>query len=314
MKSSADPAQCVGAIDIGGTKIACGLVDAAGHIMARTAFATCPEDGPARAAQTVIHHLNAWQAQRGARVSAVGVGCTGPVNPRAGLIGHVPFLPGWDGFPLADTLRQALGCPVCLENDADAAALGEARFGAGQGCRSFILLTLGTGIGGGIVLDGRLYRGADGTHPEVGHMILEADGPACSCGARGCWEAWCGGQGFADWVQARHSRPVPLSAGQIFEQAAQNDPLYAAAVHTFSRYLGIGLANLMTLFAPERIALAGGLMGSSHLFLEAARREIEQRCRLVPPQTTGLVSAQLGADAGLIGAAAVCLFQQDATP
>ena len=314
MKSSTDPAQCVGAIDIGGTKIACGLVNAAGHILAQATFPTCPDNGPARQIQTAIDYLRAWQSQSGLQLSGVGIGCTGPVDPRAGRIGCVPFLPGWDDFALVDYVAQALGCPAVLENDADAAALGEARFGAGRGCQSFILVTLGTGIGGGMLLDGCLYRGAGGAHPEIGHMILEPDGPACSCGARGCWEAYCGGQGFADWAQAQHPRSAPLSAGQIFEQAGLGDPMCVAAVQTFSRYLGVGLANLITLFAPECIALAGGLMRSSRLFWEAAQQEIERRCRLVPARVTRLVPARLGADAGLIGAAAAYLTQQDSTP
>lgn len=301
---------CAGAVDIGGTKIACGVVTAAGEVLAEAAFPTAPERGVERQLKTVVEYLEELQTRLGVQLSGIGVGCTGPVDSR-GVVGQVPFLPGWEGFALTEYLTARLGAPVFLENDADAALLAEARFGAGRSCPSFILVTLGTGIGGGILRDGLLYRGVGGVHPEIGHMIIHADGRVCSCGGRGCWETYCGGQGLADWVQEAYPQPAPLGAAQIFARARQGRRPYVDVVRRFCAAMGAALANLITLFAPQRIALTGGLLQSRDVFWSAVQQETQARCHLVPAHTTELVLGQLGVSAGLVGAASVFFMQQE---
>lgn len=301
----------IAAIDIGGTKVACGIVAPDGEILAQAVMPTQPHLGAERCLGDAVALIKRMQADLAVSLRGVGVGCTGPVDAQTGVIGDVPFLPTWSGFELTRYLRDQLHLPVVLENDADAAALGELFFGAGRNQSHFVLVTLGTGVGGGIVLNGRLYRGAAGTHPEVGHMVIAQDGWPCSCGNRGCWEAYCGGQGFAAWVQARHPRLVPFSAEEIFQAASAGQEPYPEVVHEFGAYLGIGLSNLITLYAPACIALAGGVMGSRMVFWDTMQGEVKRRCSLVPAKTARIVPAQLGSHAGLIGAASAFLHYQE---
>lgn len=313
MKSStANQRDIAGAIDIGGSKIACGLVTRAGELLTKMTLPTQPQAGAAQQITAALHGLKQMAETGGWRISGVGVGCTGPVDSATGTLGDIPFLPGWQGFALADYGRRQLQTPVYLENDADAALLGEVWWGNGRFPTNLILVTLGTGIGGGLFLNGQLYRGAGGTHPEIGHMVIVADGLACSCGGQGCWEAYCGGQGFAAWAQAAQQTPpaAPLSAQTIFRQAQQGSPHCQQWVTTFAQYLGVGLSNLITLYAPDEILLAGSLTQSSAQFLPMARQEAQRRCRLVDSQRVSIGLSRLGLDSGLLGAAAV-FFNRD---
>lgn len=272
-----------GALDIGGTKVSCGIVRTDGTILAESSFATEPEQGPERQMLRAAELLRAQQTRLGVDLAGIGVGCTGPVYPRTGAVGDVPFLPGWNGFGLVEFLWRQFSVPIFLENDADAALLGEVHFGTGRGCESFILITLGTGIGGGIWLGG-LLRGAGGAHPEIGHMIIHEGGRACSCGGRGCWEATCGGAALMAWAQERFPQERVTAAGEIFARE-----VFRPLVTDWLADMGAGLANLITLYAPQRIALTGGLMKSAPLFWDDLLSEIRARCHLVPFATTELV-------------------------
>ena len=222
----------------------------------------------------------------------------GPVYPLTGKLGRIEFLPGWEGLDLVDELQRAFGVSAAIENDADAAALGESAWGAGKGAQRFIYLTVSTGIGGGIVLDGRLYRGADGSHPELGHHVIDPSGPLCFCGARGCWESLASGPALA----LRGGRATAL---EVCEAARQGDVEALAAVEQEGAVLGIGLANLVTMFVPDVIALGGGVMQSWDLFTDKITAIIRTSCGLVPYEKTRLLPASLGRDAGLVGAAQV---------
>ena len=189
----------IAAVDIGGTKIAAGIVSRDGRILAQETCPTVPEQGFEAAMQRTAEMLRRCAEEAGAQPSAIGIGCTGPVDPLSGALGEVNLLPGWQGRNLTEALSAELGLPAALENDADATALGEAAFGCGAGARSFLLVAVGTGIGVGIVLDGRLYRGVGGSHPEAGHQVIDPDGPACTCGSRGCWEAYACGPAMESW-------------------------------------------------------------------------------------------------------------------
>ncbi len=198
MSGSVAPGNVVtGAVDIGGTKIAVGAIDASGGCWAgpirrlRPAKASMPRwPGSGELLDTV-------RASAGVELCGIGIGCTGPVDPLSGEIGQVEFLPGWQGANPVATLAGRFGVDVAMENDADAAVLGELQWGAGRGRRNLICVTIGTGIGGGIVLNGALYRGVGGAHPEIGHHVIDDSGPKCYCGARGCWEVLASGPAIA---------------------------------------------------------------------------------------------------------------------
>lgn len=283
-----------GAIDIGGTKIAAGVVDDRGRIVARRECPTEPERGFEDAFRRMAAMLH--DAAAGASLDGIGVGCTGPVDPFRGTVEAAPLLPGWQGAELALRLSVEFGLPVAMENDADAAALAEAAWGAGRDKRRFIYVTVGTGIGVGIVLDGRLYRGADGAHPEPGHQIIDASGPPCYCGARGCWESLAGGPAMSAGCGG-------MDAEEICRRAAAGEEAAMRAVERESYYLGLGLANLVTTFCPDAIALGGGVMKSIHQFLEPARALVRRIATQVPSEKTLILPAALGGDAPLAGAA-----------
>jgi glucokinase len=216
-------------------------------------------------------------------------------------------MPGWEGANLVQMLSQALGVSVTIENDADAAALGEWAWGAGKGTRTFLLVTVGTGIGAGLVLNGWLYRGVSAAHPEIGHHVIDPSGPLCFCGAHGCWESLASGPALEKWAQSQHPQAQPLSAQQICLLAEQGEPHAARAVQRTARYLAIGLANLVTLYIPECIALGGGLMQAYALFKDEIEATIQSSCGLVPHEKVRVVPVALGAYSGLVGAARVWL-------
>jgi glucokinase len=298
----------IGAVDIGGTKIAAGVVDDNGKVLARS---QTPTDGQDYAAglNAIMRMLRETALQAGAELSGIGIGSTGPVDPIRGEFGDVDFLPGWRGKNLVRDLEQAFHLRAALENDGDAAALAEAGWGAGRNRTRLIYVTVGTGIGGGIIFDGKLYRGVDGAHPEVGHHVVDPSGPPCSCGFRGCWESLAAGPAMVTWLErhapAGYLHRNGITAKRICELAREGDELAQQAVEQEAYYLGLGLANLINLFAPDMIVLSGSIMKSSALFLDRVREVIRSGCRFVPAEKTELTLASLGDDTNLIGAARV---------
>jgi len=299
----------IGAIDIGGTKIAVGAVRENGSIAARLECPTAPEKGFPAAMQRVTEMLRAAASSNGGRYEGIGVACPGPLDPFTGIIGDVGTLPGWQGGNLEQELGREFGVRVAVENDADAAALAEVSWGAAKGASRFIYITVSTGIGGGIILGGELYRGVDGAHPELGHQVIDASGPLCYCSAHGCWESLASGPSMTAWMSEQCPDRGSLTAAQICQQAREGDAMAQRAVEREGYYLGLGLANLVTLFTPGVIALGGGVMKSADLIVDRARDVIRRICTQVPAEKTQLRLASLGADTGLIGAARAYLHR-----
>jgi glucokinase len=298
----------IGAIDIGGTKIAVGIVDQRGKVLSRMEAPTDPNrysDG----IELIAHMLRKTSQRAGAAIRGIGIGSTGPVDPMNGEFGDVDFLPGWRGKSPVKDLAQVFSVQVALENDGDAAALAEAGWGAGKNRKRLIYVTVGTGIGGGIVLDGQLYRGVDGAHPEIGHHVVDPAGPKCTCGFRGCWESLAAGPAMVTWVEnnapANYQHRADITAKRICDLAKQGDSVAVQAVEHEAFYLGLGLANLINLFTPDAIVLSGSVMKSAELFLERIHNLIRAGCRFVPAEKTKLTLASLGDDTNLIGAARV---------
>jgi glucokinase len=302
----------IGAVDIGGTKIAVGMVDNTGKVLSRTQAPTDPnryDDG----LQLIARMLRETASQASVELSGIGIGSTGPVDPIRGDFGDVDFLPGWRGKNPVNHLAQIFNVRVALENDGDAAALAEAGWGAGQNRSRLIYVTVGTGIGGGMVFDGTLYRGVDGAHPEVGHHVIDPAGPECSCGFRGCWESLASGPAMVAWLESHAPAGYPrcrdITAKQICELAQQGDPIAKQAVEHEAYYLGLGLANLINLFTPDAIVLSGSVMKSAPLFLDRIREVIRRGCRFVPAEKAQIALASLGDDTNLIGAARVWYYR-----
>ena len=294
----------IGAVDIGGTKLAAGLVNEDGKELAKREAATGPDS--TYSAESIAAMLREMAKGVCVEITGIGIGSTGPVDPLTGELGEVDFLPHWRQQNPVQDLARVFGVKVALENDADAGALSEAAWGAGRNKSRLIYITVGTGIGGGVILEGKLYRGVDGAHPELGHQVIDLSGPPCSCGFNGCWEALAAGPAMSAWAQSQSpANDSYRTAEQICQLAREGDPLARRAVEREARYLGLGIANLINTFTPDIIVLAGSLMKSAPLFLEEIRGTIRRGCRFVPHEKTEIALASLGNDANLIGAARV---------
>ncbi len=298
----------IGGVDIGGTKIAVGVVDQAGRVLAGNECATDVQRGFDDAMLRVIGLLRQCVERAQVKLQGIGIGSAGPLDSATGILGNMNNLPGWAGGNPVQILSREFGVPAALENDADAAALGELHWGSGKSRSRFVYVTVGTGIGVSVILDGKVYRGVDGCHPEIGHHIIDPSGPLCSCGVRGCWESLAAGPAMVAWV--RRNSPAGcadgnLNAREICARAQNADELAQRAVEREAYYLGLGMANLIISFAPDAIVLGGSVMKSAHLFMDRMREVARQNCTLVPVDRVEISLASLGADAGLIGAAQV---------
>jgi glucokinase len=303
-------------IDIGGTKLAVGVVDTDGRILARGETPTLATEGPSRVLDRTVQLAKDTLGRAGiamGAISRVGLACAGPVDREKGLVLNPPNLPGWTRVKLVEHFERELGCPAILENDANAAALGEFRFGAGRGAQSLVYLTVSTGIGGGIILGGRLWHGLKDGAGEVGHMTLAPEGPLCGCGNRGCLEALASGPAIAR--QARKAlgseRPSRLreiqdiTAADVSRLAQEGDAVASEVWEHALAYLGLGVAALITILAPERIVIGGGVAEAGDHFFEPLRLHVRRRVRLVAVESVPILPAALGRDVGILGAAAV---------
>ncbi len=301
----------IGAIDIGGTKIAVGLYDENGKLWGKGIIPTEAASGRTSVVLRVATTMQAIIGKIGEKLEGIGIGCTGPVYPKTGTIGNTEFFPGWEGFNLVEAVESVLDVTAYLENDGDAAALGEWAWGVGAGSRSFLLVTIGTGIGAGIILDGKLYRGVDGSHPEIGHHFIDPSGPTCACGGKGCWESLASGPAMEAWAREHHPQKLDRSARELCYAAEKRDEFAMEAVEREAYYLGLGIANLVTTFSPEIIAITGGVMRSQHLFVPIIREMVNQMTGYVPHDRIQITAVPEDADAGLRGAAQVWIQNRD---
>ena len=294
-------------MDVGGTKVAVGIVDMHGNCLFSESFLTTPlKFDPAGAVQRIAQILQPYRSQ----MVGLGIGSTGPFDFDTGAYEYIEYISGWEGFPFKLALQDALGLDAKMDNDANALALGEWTFGAGAGSNRFMMVTFGTGIGVSIILDGRIYRGVEGSHPEGGHHTIVADeAEACWCGRHGCFEQMCSGRSIEVWAQSQRADKSYVSLKQMIELADQNDELSKRAIARAGYHMGIGLSNLISIWAPEVLCLGGGIMKSADCFLPAIKEQIALNCTLVPAEKVDIRLSKLGKDAALIGASRV--FLQD---
>jgi glucokinase len=286
-------------IDLGGTNLKWSIVASGGdgwHVLEHDHVPT-PATAGAAAVVDRMTTLAADAMRRRPDIASVGIGVPGLYDPATGRTRFIVNIPGdWDGRPVAEPVAAAVGLPVALINDARAFGLAELRLGAGRGARSMVGLTLGTGIGGVVAIDGRVHLGHDGTAGELGHQTIDPDGPSCGCGNYGCLEAFVRADRFAE---ACGSATVEDAASA----ARRGDVAAMAGIERVGRYLGIGIANMVTVITPDRVVIGGGIAAAADLLFGPIRAELERRVTTTALDAVELVVAELGTKAGSIGAA-----------
>ncbi len=300
-------------VDIGGTNVKLGIVSESGEVIEHGSIVTAA-GGP----EAVAMKVEEWYAKRRGKypgIRAAGIDCAGLVDGERGFLYTSPNLPGWKDVSLGEIFERRLGLTVTLDNDVNCAVWGEYIMGAGRGTRHFVAITLGTGVGGGIVIDGRLYRGAQGLAGEIGHHIIIDGGPLCSCGNRGCLEAVTGAASItARALELAARKPggrlvlsKNLTVRDISEAASLGDGVAIEALAETGRLLGIGLANIVHILNPEVVAVGGGVAGAGDFILEPARKSMKEHLIGDILSTVRIVPAELGNMAAFLGASMLAL-------
>ena len=304
-----EPVHVLG-LDIGGTKLAAGVVDSTGRVHSFLVEATRAEEGPESGLERLFELGRAavdeaaldWDS-----ITAVGIGSGGPLDAQAGVIVGPPHLPGWRDVPVSSWAEAAYGLPVALENDATAAAAGEHRYGAGAGTSHLVYLTISTGVGGGIVIDGRLYRGATGNGGELGHVTVDCSGRPCrGCGRKGCLEAYVSGTSISE--RAREAGLGEVTASEVAAAAAAGDAAAAEVWDATTEALACGLTSIVNLFEPQLVVLGGGVVsGTGEQLLGPVRERVRDEAMGPAGGAARIVAAALGPQVGVVGAAAIAL-------
>lgn len=313
-------------VDFGGTNVKIGLVGGRGRVMRTAVFATPGIAAPRVFIPAVSRAIDTLARSVGlatSRLRGVGIGAPGLVDARQGIVHHLVNVRGWRGVPLARLLAARLRCPCAVDNDANLVALGEWSFGAGRGAEHLVCVTLGTGVGGGLVLEGGLYRGASGSAGEIGHMIVLPGGRRCGCGQRGCLEAQVGTAAILSEARAaaRHgsvalrrlaaASPLGLTP-EIVSRAAQAGDAAARQIWVrVGRWLGLAVANAVNLLNPDRVVIGGGVAKAWPMFAPSLLRTVHGLAMDVPGRTVRVVRAKLGDDAGVVGAAVLVWQRED---
>ncbi len=310
-------------VDLGGTNIVSALVNYQGKIVNRLKVPTLTERGKEATINRIIEAIHKNIAQSGivaGDIIGIGIGAPGPLDIKKGIINFAPNLPGWRDVPLKKILEDEFNMKVVLENDANAAAWGERYFGAGEGVNNLVCFTLGTGIGGGIIIDGKIYHGSNYGAAELGHMTVNKDGPRCNCGNYGCLEAYSSATGIKNRIKNRIKKGMQskflnfdsdddlfesLRLKSIFETARKGDKLTKDIVEEAISYLGIAIANIANILNPEMVVLVGGITNEGDKILIPLREEVKKRTICSNYKSLKIVIGKLGENAGVLGAAAL---------
>ena len=310
-----DRSAPVGAIDLGGTSLRAAVVDAQGGLSGFVTYATEAARGPDVVIERIVAALHDALARASVKpidLAAVGIGAPGPLDWQTGVIHEAPNLPGWREVPLVARVAEAVGLPTFLENDANAAALAERQYGVGRGAINMLYITVSTGVGGGLILDGELWHGAYGSAGEFGHMTVDFEGPLCDCGNRGCIEAIAAGPDVAAWVgqqiaagrASALSGQADLSGRDVVEAARQGDALSISALERAGRAVGFGIINVAHLVNLDTVVVGGGIANAGDLLFEPLRATVREHLLTSTAPDLRLEPWSLGEDVGLLGAAA----------
>ena len=316
MKSSGSP---VLAIDLGGTKINVAIISGSGQVMAKEYHLTLADEGPQAVTTrllSAIDHLLSQSNISLSQMDSISIAAAGAIDSDMGLVTTSPNLPGWSDVPLRDMVSRQFGVKTYLLNDASAAALGEHRLGAGRGTTNLIYITVSTGIGGGIIIDGKLYLGTSGSAGEIGHMTIDVNGPECYCGNFGCLEVMASGTAIAreairrikdggsstlsDMMAAKIEN---ITAKEVGLAAQNGDRLASEVILKAATYLGTGMVNVVHIFNPEIIVIGGSVSKMGDLLLAPVRKMVAETAFGLVAQAVRIVPAQLGDDVGVVGAA-----------
>jgi glucokinase len=303
------PRQILAGIDIGGTKIALGLGGLDAQLLSLSRLPTQTEPGPHRIMQAALDRLEQMALEIEAQIVAIGVCCGGPLDRQKGLILSPPNLPRWDEFPIMKVVNERFAVPALLDNDANAAALGELHYGAGRGLQDLMYMTISTGIGGGLIVRGKVVHGVADAAGEVGHMTVQPDGPLCGCGSRGCLEVICSGTAIARRARERllsgnvHSsmNGKSITAKVVAEAAREGDVVAREIWDETVYYLAIGIGAVISILAPEAVILGGGVSLAGDQLLEPLKEQVQSRSKLLPADKINILQAALAGDSGVYG-------------
>lgn len=315
-------------VDIGGTNIKLGIISSLGKIIKKTMVDTMGEKGP----DVVVSQLKKGISEliqknnlngRG-KITGIGIGCAGTVNQEKGIVENPPNLAGWDRVPLGSIIRKEFGFNVFIDNDANAAALGEMHFGAGKKFNSFIMVTLGTGVGGGIISNRKIYRGDFGAAGEIGHSVIDFNGPKCNCGSFGCIEAYVGNHYLVKRIQGEMKSKTDTKIWdlinydieklnpRVIDEAAQMGDEYAKSIIVQTgEYLGCALASIANILDISTFILGGGVAGFGEPLIKAAQRKAAERALIPLRKRIKVLPAKLKNDAGIQGSSALVFYRMD---
>ena len=314
-------AQYAIGVDLGGTNLRVGVVRNDGNVEARIAMPVGRDKSAPRIAELISEQVMVIQQQISVDIIGCGCGIPGIVNGNTGMVFSSPHFPEWQDVEILKLLEKRISLPLVIDNDANMFAVGELLYGAGKGHKNFIMLTLGSGIGGGIIINEKIFRGDRGFAGEVGHIIVEPDGVACGCGSHGCLEQYAASHAFTHLVHrlSKHERDSILTATQgdaslltpemVARFASEEKKIAKELWRTFGRYLGIGIASLINVLGITTIVIGGGITKSWELFIDATRAEIESRSFRKNAEQLRLLQASLGESTGIVGAASA-VFQK----
>jgi glucokinase len=304
-------------VDLGGTKINTGIIDYNGNVLESIKVLTNAQEGAEAGINRICESILQVLKLTGLQIrdlKGIGIGSPGPLDTKKGIILYTSNLPGWGNIHIIDIIKEKLKIPVKIINDANAAALGEFLFGEGRGINNLLYVTISTGIGGGAVIGGKLYGGANSNAVEIGHMTIDINGPKCGCGNYGCFEALASGTAIArfakNFIESGRDSQIkflsgnePIRAEHVFEAARNKDKLALEIIDREAFYLGVGIANLINLYNPQRIVLGGGVSNELEMFYEKMIDTIRKRALKSNVDICEIVKTKLGSDIGIIGAA-----------
>jgi len=310
-------------VDIGGTNIKIGILTKQGKIIQKTSIPTNPKEGPEKIIKRVCSRIKDLCNERKIKISdiiRIGIGCPGPLDSKRGIIIKTPNLPGWENFHLKKRIESGLKIPAIVNNDANSATYGEYWLGAGKGYSTIVCFTLGTGIGGGIILNGKLFKGIDDTAGHLGHITIIPDGPRCRCGNRGCLEALASApnlvrkaiEGINSGIKTKltslsKGKLQAITSQMIYLSASQGDKFSRELLDETGRYLGIAVAGILNTLNPEIVIFSGGMIEAGELLFKPLRKEAKRRAFPQPAKRVKIVKAKLGNDAGIIGSVGLAL-------
>lgn len=306
-------------IDLGGTKISGDIADFEGNVLKNIVVPTNTFEGEIAVADRIVNVINDLMKETNKNkdeIESIGIGSPGPLDTKKGMIITTPNLP-FKNFKIVDYIKDRFGIDTYIDNDANVATLGEHMYGAGKGTQNMIYVTVSTGIGGGAILNGKIYRGNTGNALEIGHTTLLSDGPKCNCGNNGCAEALASGTAIARIANEEIKKGEKTSltdykkvtSYEVFQEAKKGDKLAKSVLDKCLDYLGIAVANAVATFDPEMVVIGGGVSKGGQIVFDTVRKVVDKRCFKVMADNCKIVPAGLGSDAGVMGAVALAIVE-----